>query len=637
MMPYHTFSKNGGFMKQLSASGGRHVSTYPRSEPRQSSQPISTSDCPIQGAMRLFSGARRTKSRRDFYERNDERPRRNHLSLVRPLPRSAKELPNFEKRNENGGHRDKHFKFTPQSLGFSGRQGQRGRREGHQKDYRKERFQRHDSSEAADSDSGTPQRMFREDWIRLRNEQATNPTIGGNTISKIPIAGYAVMETPARKSQRDLFAESFPPKKLECFIACLPGLEPILAQEMEDHGIACRIEAGGVIPTSEALTPESLMEFHMCLGTASHVLVRCGNPFVARGLPELKRKVSQLPWYEFLKEGSRLKFQVTSKKSKLNHNTAIRSAILDGINEAFQRKDANKSRMAVSLASEESEDHIRMVVRLERDEVLISVDSSETPIYKRGYRLATARAPLREDLAYAMVYNAGWKESGSYVDSKDHSRKYISFLDPFCGSGTLAIEAASIFAGLPPGRLRSAPFQGTTLYEPKAWRQRVGKVMRRAKRSNDNADDREAIVIAGSDRDNGAVSAARSNAERAGVDDYINFDCTPLSNHPWLQSPNDSASTRPAYPLLIVSNPPFGMRIAADNKNKNSRVQQLLPMYQTLLERQRQINKAGEKCSSMILLQDVKLFRKTGANFEVKFSTQHGGIPVAAVFTDGSV
>lgn len=109
------------------------------------------------------------------------------------------------------------------------------------------------------------------------------------------------------------------------------GLEPILAQEIVALGYDCNVEAGGV--TIQEVTPDLLHFCHLNLGAASHILLRYGKPFTARGLPELTRKVSKQPWHKFINSKSLpVQMRVTSKKSKLNHNTAIRTAILEGIN-----------------------------------------------------------------------------------------------------------------------------------------------------------------------------------------------------------------------------------------------------------------------------------------------------------------
>jgi putative N6-adenine-specific DNA methylase len=299
------------------------------------------------------------------------------------------------------------------------------------------------------------------------------------------------------------------------------------------------------------------------------------NRFIARGLPEPKRKVGQFPWHNLLLGRGQIQLQVrlNSKKSQLNHKTAIRAWVLEGINESLDKNEPGTS-TTYAHASEGSETALPLSVRIENDEAILSLDTSPTPLHRRGYRFETAKAPLREDLAFAMLWSAGWCIRDT---EKPQSTllQYNGFLDPFCGSGTIAIEVASLAAGLPPGRLRSAPLAGTVLYQPKMWRNMLENAKRQATILKAQ---RQRLKIAASDRDEGAVAAARSNAERAGVQSLIQFNCSAVGSHPWLNSDKTTSSADAGqYPLLVTTNPPFGLRIAADKKAK-SRVHPLLPL-----------------------------------------------------------
>eukprot|EP00957_Ditylum_brightwellii_P177897 13550177-Ditylum_brightwellii.AAC.1 len=110
------------------------------------------------------------------------------------------------------------------------------------------------------------------------------------------------------------------------------------------------------------------------------------------------------------------------------------------------------------------------------------MDTSATPLHKRGYKLEVAKAPLREDLAFALLRCAGWGTNPAMTSSNFHGdRKTNSYynsnflLDPFCGSGTILIEGAAMAVGLPPGRLRPPPLWGTKLFDDDGWRKLVEK------------------------------------------------------------------------------------------------------------------------------------------------------------------
>lgn len=566
----------------------------------------------------------------DFYEnqvKNSKQQSDKDLSIVRPLPKSA--LNHRQNRAKKESYHGSNGKYRRKSLSEDA-PASRGPKKSNI------------NTKPLEIDVSKP--MFRDDWIKLRNKNAeeSKETTSQDPLSKpfgrpLKQGNSATHSTKQKRTEKDQalnLAERFPPQHLDVFVSCLPGLEPFLVEELKGLGIDCTQESGGAA-ISSSLSVDEILRCHLHLGIASHVLVRCGERFTARGLPELKRKVSVLPWSQFIKKGTALQVRVSSKKSKLNHSTAIRTAVIEGINESFKKGKPSITE-GVSQATGDSEKVLHMLVRIERDEVSISVDTSETPMHRRGYRLETAKAPLREDLAYGMLYSAGFR----YLpNSMKHTTTYMSVLDPFCGSGTIAIEAAAIAAGLPPGRLRPPPMDGTVLFNSKAWRQLKGKALRKAERNSQS----QKIQIAASDRDEGAIAAAEHNAQKAGVHEFITFQRTAIASHPWLDSKDEDSrksitnnyTARPQYPLLIATNPPFGMRITADKRK--SRTHPLLPLYQTLVDRLQRLannNNAGGKVSAITLLQDPNLFRKTGAAFRVKFSSQHGGIPVAAVMTE---
>lgn len=485
-------------------------------------------------------------------------------------------------------------------------------------------------------ETGPAKRLFRQDWVKMAEENRYNKRNEGPRKVNKSRANYVLRGNGGGRGGRATDGEKrhqkrekiysldskFPPDAADIFVSCLPGLENVLAQEIEALGCTGIVEAGGV--TIEAggsgSTQELVHSCHLRLGTASHVLIRCGEPFTARGLAELTRKVSLQPWHKFI-VGQRVPVQMntTSKKSKLNHNTAIRTAILEGINRSL---NARADKPILYPASESDRNIFKMVIRIERDEARISIDTSETPLHRRGYRLETAKAPLREDLAYSMLYGAGWR----MIDAEGMLEpKFKSFLDPLCGSGTIAIEAASIAAGLPPGRLRDAPLRGTIWYSNEIWQSQLQAVQQEARQ---RAKLRR-VPIAASDRDRGAIESAKANAARAGVQDWIEFKCVPISAQEIL-APKNQQEGQQVFPCLIATNPPWGLRISSDKKKRKNG---LLPLYDTLIERQNSLNREGSSVTAVTLLRDLNLFRKTGADLRVMWSSNHGGVSVAAVLT----
>lgn len=428
------------------------------------------------------------------------------------------------------------------------------------------------------------------------------------------------------KQQKELLQRlrrNFPPSgDMNVFVSCHPGLEPILSQELTALGLAHDSVAGGA-NLLEPATVQDILSCHLHLGTASHVLLRCGEPFTARGLGELKRKVLQLPWKDLLQEDVQLKLtRVSSTKSKLQHSTAIRDRILQAIYAVLGR-EWSPSNEKEDVKQREDRPVIPLVVRIVRDRVQISLDTSLTPLHQRGYRLETGKAPLREDLAYAMLYSAGWRPP-----SVDAPPMYKALLDPFCGSGTIAIEAAAVVAGIPPGRLRPAPLQGTRLFDSAQWSNLTSTALK-------NADGMESgIQIAASDRDKGSVASTLANAERAGVANLITaLDCS-FSDQPWL-SPSDTVIS--PKQMLIATNPPWGRRVPI-SCNKKGQSKKFLPLYQRLSDRFDRLSDEGDVALA-ILSNDPILVRKGGfkTKLNVKFSTKHGGISCCSMFTSSAL
>ena len=184
-----------------------------------------------------------------------------------------------------------------------------------------------------------------------------------------------------------------------------------------------------------------------------------------------------------------------------------------------------------------------VVVRFFRDECTISIDSSGALLHRRGYRKATAKAPLRETLAAAMLLGAGWTGDTPLVD-------------PLCGAGTIPIEGALIARRIAPGRARAERGELAVASWPEL---PPGEIERQvaAARGNELASAR--VPIVGSDRDAGAIEAATANAERAGVSADVRFVKRVLS----------AAEPVGDDPGLLVANPPYGVRLSegADVRN----------------------------------------------------------------------
>ncbi len=320
-------------------------------------------------------------------------------------------------------------------------------------------------------------------------------------------------------------------ERLSLFVVTAPGLEALAAEELAALGTDAIPEFGGVAWEG---TREELYAACLHLRTASRVLVRVAE-FRARTFFELERHARNVEWGRFVSPGRVVILRVTTRKSKLYHQGAVAERLLAAIERA-----RGPSGSAGAVKGEEGEEEGAreqlFVVRFLHDRCTVSADASGALLHLRGYRQALARAPLRETLAAASLLGSGWRGDAP-------------LLDPMCGSGTIAIEGALLARRVAPGLARadreprSFAFDQWPDFDPSVWREVVG-------RAREEILPRAGVPVLASDRDAGAVEAARANAERAGVAEDIDLSERPLS-----------AVEPPAGPGWLVTNPPYGARV----------------------------------------------------------------------------
>jgi putative N6-adenine-specific DNA methylase len=382
------------------------------------------------------------------------------------------------------------------------------------------------------------------------------------------------------------------------FGVCTPGLEPFVARELYQLGLMGGDAASPLetIPTGSGSSHESAgyesggVEFqgslhdvyraNLYLRTASRVLVRLGQ-FYAAEFPELRRKAGRLLWENYLAPERPIALRVACQKSRLYHETAVAERVAGAIGDRLGKPSPIRKYQEGSGTDLPQ----LIVVRLVDNLCTISIDSSGALLHRRGYRLATARAPLRETLASAMVMASGWD-------------KISPLLDPFCGSGTIPIEAALLAGRMPAGFRRRFAFMDWPHFDSKVWKELL-------------ADAAKAIVsdlprIIGSDRDAGAIRAAQANAERAGLTGSIEFSDRAIS-----------AIDPPPGPGWVVTNPPYGVRVSQTNDLRN-----LYAQFGKVMR---------AKCPGWrvtMICGRVQLIRNTGLDFDQGMPTMNGGLKV---------
>ncbi len=407
--------------------------------------------------------------------------------------------------------------------------------------------------------------------------------------------------------------------RLPLFAVAAPGLESLVAEELAALGITATAERGGVAWDG---TLAELYTANLWLRTASRIIARVGQ-FRARTFPELERYAGRLPWGEFIAPGRAVQLRVSCHKSRLYHEKAIAERVRGAIERAVgplgstgdtgggagphgtstvgtatgaPRTDRHG---AVAGAPEERDDDGAdtqlVVVRFHYDRCTISVDSSGALLHRRGYRQELARAPLRETLAAALIVASGWRGDAPLID-------------PFCGSGTIPIEAALIARGIapglahPPGEPRRYAFQEWHGYDAGLWADLIARARAAARPE-------AGITILGSDRDAGAIAATTANAERAGVLTDLQLEVRPLS-----------ALEPPAGAGWLVTNPPYGVRVGERAP--------LRDLYAALGKLARQRLRGWHLT---LLSADRQLEKQVGVPFETVLETRNGGIAVRVV------
>jgi len=310
--------------------------------------------------------------------------------------------------------------------------------------------------------------------------------------------------------------------KYKLMAPCHFGLESVLKKEIQDLGYEVLLVEDGRV-TFEG-DEEAICRANIFLRTAERVLIQTDR-FMAKTYDELFEGIKKIEWEKYIPVDG--KFWVTkasSIKSQLFSPSDIQRIAKKAMVERL------KSIYKVDWFSEEGASYpVRMF--LLKDEVIVSIDTTGESLHKRGYRKLSAKAPISETLAAALIMLTPW--------NKDRI-----LIDPFCGSGTFPIEAAMIAANIAPGMNRSfTAEEWKNLVPKKFWYDAINE-------AEELIDKDVELDIQGYDLDPEMVKIARANAELAGVEDLIHF-----------QQRDVSALSHAKKYGFIITNPPYGERL----------------------------------------------------------------------------
>jgi len=325
-------------------------------------------------------------------------------------------------------------------------------------------------------------------------------------------------------------------QNLKLFITGHKGFETLLFHELRDilgSGNATLEKKYGGVEISAGIEAVYRVCLHSRL--ANRVFCELGRAQV-EDESRLYQAVYQIDWSAHLNARDSIAVSATASRSRLEHTHFVALKAKDAIVDQF--RESCGSRPVV----EKKQPDIQVHINIHHNQASISLDLSGESLHRRGYRLQHAGAPLKEHLAAALLMQAGWDR---------HRNEVGRLVDPMCGSGTFAIEAAMMAANIAPGLQRSYfGFNKWRLHQPDVWQACIEQAQQAVEPRN------EAIVFA-SDYDAGALEIARANAARAGVANMIVFSHQQVGE---LELSPFQGET------LVICNPPWGKRLQGEQE-----------------------------------------------------------------------
>ncbi|MED1915916.1 class I SAM-dependent RNA methyltransferase [Bacillus thuringiensis] len=309
-------------------------------------------------------------------------------------------------------------------------------------------------------------------------------------------------------------------QKVELIATATFGLESVVAEEVKALGYGpVQVENGKVTFTADI---SAIPRTNLWLRTADRVRLKIGE-FKATTFDELFEKTKALPWADWITEDGTFPVEGKSVKSTLfsvsDCQAIVKKAVVESLKKTYKRE-----------WFDEQGPLYKIEVALLKDVVTLTIDTSGPGLHKRGYRELIGQAPLKETMAAAMIMLSRWKPDRV-------------FMDPFCGSGTLPIEAALIGQNIAPGMNREFVSETWPIIPKTAWREARAE-------THDLARYDQKLEIIGTDMDDEILKIARHNATEAGVDDLIHFQRMDVRD----------VRTKRKYGYLIC-NPPYGERL----------------------------------------------------------------------------
>lgn len=321
---------------------------------------------------------------------------------------------------------------------------------------------------------------------------------------------------------------------------CAAGIESIVGNELKHLGYKVNVENGRVRFDGDVA---DIAKTNLWLRTADRIKIVVGE-FTAKTFEELFQGVEGLNWEDFLPLDAEFPVAGKSQKSTLHNVPSVQAitkkAIVTKMSTVYHRRTKLPETGAL----------YPIEVAINKDKVLITLDTTGSSLFKRGYRVNKGGAPLKENIAAVLVLLARW-----YPE--------MPFVDPVCGSGTIPIEAALIGCNIAPGLKRNFAFEDWDWVDKDIIKQAREQAQAAIKKDID-------LDISGYDIDGSMIEIAKENAVQAGVQDIVNFKQMAVKDFK-----TDKING------VIVANPPYGERLS-DKEHVHQLYQQMGKLYQPL-------------------------------------------------------
>jgi len=362
-------------------------------------------------------------------------------------------------------------------------------------------------------------------------------------------------------------------ESFELIAKTFQGLEEVLAQELIELG-ANDVQIGRRM-VSFSGNQEMMYRANFCLRTAVRVLKPISH-FRARNADDVYKAVKEIEWKDILDLDTSFVVDTTVYSTEFRNSKFVAYKVKDAIVDYFMEREGKRPNISVANPD------LRLNIHIAEENCTLSLDSSGESLHLRGYRTATVEAPINEVLAAALIKMSGWKFD-------------CDLIDPFCGSGTILVEAALMARNIYPGVFRQK-------FGFENWKDFNPELLSSIFEDDSNERTFEHRIV-GSDINLRAVEAALANAKAAGVADLITVEQREIRDF-----------KKPEMPAVLITNPPYGERL---------RPEDLSDIYRTLGEKLKREFQGGE---AWIISSREELFDSMRLRPSFKVPLQNGSL-----------